>query len=60
MLVSSYFQGNQKQKAPLRRQGLVSPEVTRRQKGDSSNEARHQILNLVFLHIGFESNVFDV
>ena len=60
MLVSSYFQGSQRQKVSLRHQGLVSPKATRRQKGVSPSEARHQILNIVFLHIGFKSNVFDV
>ena len=37
-------QGSQRRKAPLRRQGLVSPEATRRQKGASLIEARRQIL----------------
>ena len=37
-------QGSQRRKAPLRRQGLVSPEATRRQKGASLSETRRQIL----------------
>ena len=45
---------------PLRCQGLVSLEATRRQKGVSPSEARRQILNIVILYIGFQSNVFDV
>ena len=45
---------------PLRCQGLVSLEATRRQKSASPSEARRQILNIVILYIGFQSNVFDV
>lgn len=51
MLVSSYFQGRQRQKAALRCQGIVLPKAMKHQKGTSSSEARQQILNIVFFYI---------